>query len=135
MHIIVCLDQKNGMLFHGRRQSKDRFVRAHMLQTVGTAPLWMNSYSAKQFEELCNVICVSDQCLDAAQKSEFCFVEDQDILPWKSSVEDIIVYRWNRIYPASTYFPEELFAVRKLSHTQTFPGYSHDEMIQEVYTL
>ena len=30
MDVIVCLDEKNGMLFHGRRQSRDRRVLEDM---------------------------------------------------------------------------------------------------------
>ena len=31
MTVLVCLDDRNGMQFNGRRQSRDRVVSAHLL--------------------------------------------------------------------------------------------------------
>lgn len=135
MHIFVCLDQKNGMMFFGKRQSKDRFLRAHMLKSIGASSLWMNSYSAGQFEDLTAQICISEAFLEKAQKGEYCFVEDQNIWCWAPLIEDIIVYRWNRVYPADLFFPEKLLSGRKMVHSEVFTGYSHDEIIREVYVL
>ena len=50
MKIIVCIDDKNGMMFNHRRQSKDREVRRDMLSYIGQHRLWMNEYSRKQIE-------------------------------------------------------------------------------------
>ncbi len=47
MKIIVCIDDKNGMMFNHRRQSKDREVRRDMLSYIGHHRLWMNEYSRK----------------------------------------------------------------------------------------
>lgn len=135
MHIIVCLDQKNGMMFLGKRQSKDRVLRAHMLQISCGASLRMNAYSAGQFEEPSFNIRIMDDFLETAQKGDYCFVENMDVLQWEERIEDIIVYRWNRIYPASMYFPEKLLSSRNLIQKEIFAGYSHDEITQEVYAL
>ena len=51
MTLLVCVDKKNGMAFHQRRQSMDRLVRADILSTVGGKALWMTPYSARQFVE------------------------------------------------------------------------------------
>ena len=50
MNIAVCLDDKNGMLFCGRRQSKDQYLRQQLLERSKPNALWMNGFSAKQFE-------------------------------------------------------------------------------------
>ena len=39
MNLIVCLDDKNGMAFNGRRQSRDRLLTEDLLQTVGESCL------------------------------------------------------------------------------------------------
>lgn len=135
MHIIVCLDNKNGMLFNKRRQSKDALLRLKMLETVGKNCLLMNEYSAKQFEEDCTVT-VSEKFLEAAQKGDFCFVENTDILPFKSEVENVIVYRWNRDYPSDAKFPAEQFLnTRKLVKRTDFKGSSHPQITEEIYEL
>ena len=49
MIVMVCVDDKNGMMFNKRRQSQDRVLRQHMLELAGDKKLWMNAYSRKQF--------------------------------------------------------------------------------------
>lgn len=50
MIVIACLDDNGGMMFNHRRQSQDRMLRAHIAALVGDARLWMNHYSAQQFD-------------------------------------------------------------------------------------
>lgn len=50
MIVIACLDDNGGMMFNHRRQSQDRVLRAHIAALVGDARLWMNHYSAQQFD-------------------------------------------------------------------------------------
>ena len=38
MILVICVDDKGGMAFNGRRQSMDRLLRADLLQTVGEGP-------------------------------------------------------------------------------------------------
>ena len=40
-----------------------------------------------------------------AMEGEWCFFEDVDPAPWLSKAEKVVLYRWNRIYPAV--LPEE----------------------------
>ena len=50
MILAVCIDDRNGMLFNGRRQSQDRVLREDLVREAGGGPLWMNAYSARQFD-------------------------------------------------------------------------------------
>lgn len=133
MHIIVCLDNRNGMLFNCRRQSQDKTLRAHILKTAGEKTLWMNAYSARQFENLPENIRVDENFLELAKPGEYCFVENYDVLPVADRMESCIVYRWNRLYPADTWFPEQL--LKKLCSSEDFPGNSHETITREVYSL
>lgn len=135
MKIAVCLDDKNGMLFGGRRQSKDQYLRQYLLEMAQPNPLWMNDFSAKQFE-VEDPICVAEDFLEAAPQDHWCFVENADILPYKDEIRYIAIYRWNRLYPSDVKFPVEAFCNRwQLISTRTFPGYSHDEITEEIYQL
>ena len=49
MHLIVCLDDNNGMAFNHRRQTRDRELTRKMLDTVNGNPIWMSPYSYKMF--------------------------------------------------------------------------------------
>ena len=46
---IVCLDQKNGMYFNERRQSRDRYVIRDIVEMTKDAVLHINSYSKELF--------------------------------------------------------------------------------------
>ena len=35
MILMICVDDKNGMLFHNRRQSRDRALTGHILHLTG----------------------------------------------------------------------------------------------------
>ena len=41
MTAIICMDDKNGILFNRRRQSQDRLLREDLLRETGSSPLWM----------------------------------------------------------------------------------------------
>ena len=108
MNIAVCLDDKNGMLFCGRRQSKDRYLRQQLLQMAQPNALWMNAFSAKQFEDG-DAVRVAEDFLESAPQGQWCFVENTDILSCKEKIEHIAIYRWNRHYPSDVKFPVDAF--------------------------
>ncbi len=123
------------MLFCGRRQSKDQCLRQELLQLAQPNALWMNEFSAKQFDAE-DATCVAEDFLDRASQGQWCFVENTDILPYKEKIEYIAVYRWNRHYPSDVKFPVEAFQDSwRLVSTRSFSGHSHDEITEEIYQL
>ena len=135
MNVIVCIDEQNGMLFNGRRQSKDRVLREHAAAFAG-GKLWMNSYTAKQFsEENCDIT-VEEAFLSNAPEDAWCFVENVDLTPYLDQISRVAVYRWNRLYPSDVKFPMADFSARwTLVSREEFPGSSHERITQEVYQL
>lgn len=155
MIILVALDDRNGMMFNGRRQSKDRVLREKILSRVEV--LWMNEYSAKQFEETdafskarvgdsqgekagdvlarslsSSKIKVDENFLDKAGASDVCFVENADVTPFLDKIEKIVVCRWNKKYPADLFFSIDLLKW-KLLEAEEIEGFSHDKITIEVY--
>ena len=49
MIVIVCVDQRNGLAFNGRRQSRDRMVAADILKESAGRRLWMTPSSRRLF--------------------------------------------------------------------------------------
>ena len=49
MILIVCIDEKNGMLFNNRRQSKDRNLIEHILKKIDSKKLWITDFSRDLF--------------------------------------------------------------------------------------
>lgn len=51
MTLILCVDDRGGLSFNGRRQSQDRRVREDLLTMAAGGALWMDDYSRRQFTE------------------------------------------------------------------------------------
>ena len=132
MHLILCVDDRNGLCFGGRRQSQDRLLREDLLSMTRGVPLWMAPYSARQFESLPENVRVAENFMEEAGAGEYCFCELQ--LP-QSNVESITVYRWNRHYPSDLALPDSWLQCRSLTERKEFPGSSHEIITREVYTL
>lgn len=134
MKLIVCLDDQNGMLFNGRRLSKDSCLRERLLEVIKDDELWMNHYSAAQFTKSCDACKVDEGFLEKAGQDAYCFVENADVSAYARRVQELIVYRWNRIYPADTVFPfDTMFQNWKKVSSFDFPGSSHEMLTEEVY--
>lgn len=135
MKIIVCLDEKGGMLFNNRRQSSDRIIRQDMLQMLGEQKLYVNAYTAKQFaEEEMDKLVVDEECLEKAETDDLVFVENIHVGEHVSKVEQVIVYRWERTYPADFFFDIDLASKEWMLLTeQEFAGHSHEVIWKEIY--
>lgn len=136
MRLIVCLDDKNGMLFNHRRQSTDRALRQRMLTLTRDSVLRMSDYSARQFDMEASNIVVDEAFLMNTSEKEFCFAETGDIAQHIDKVSQLIIYRWNRVYPSDTKFPDALLKKGWKTVCRTdFPGHSHEKITEEIYTL
>ena len=92
MIVMVCVDDKNGMMFNKRRQSQDRVLRQHMLELAG----------------------------------------DKDPAQYKEQIEELILFHWNRTYPADLCCTLDL-SEWKQKTTEEFAGSSHEKITQEWY--
>ena len=52
--LIVCIDLDNGMLFNGRRQSRDRNLIENIYEMIDNKTLWITDFSKDLFEVLAN---------------------------------------------------------------------------------
>lgn len=129
MYLIACLDDKRGMSFRSRRQSKDRTVIADVLELSKGRILRMSPYSAQQFP-LERVI-AEENFLENAQIGDACFVENIEVTPYLLKANTIVLYYWNRYYPADMYFPT-LEAWRCVEE-RSFQGFSHETITRKVY--
>ncbi len=133
MILIAAVDENNGMMFNHRRQSQDRILRERILALSGQSRLWMNHYSAKQFEVRSNLI-VDEDFLEKAAPGEYCFVENIPAAPYENKMEQIILFQWNRRYPADFYFDLDPAGNGwKLTSVEEFSGSSHEKITMEVF--
>lgn len=135
MILIVCVDNSMGMSFNQRRQSTDRILRDRILKYSSQSRLWMSLYSAGQFSGLhCPHIQADDVFLQKAAPGEYCFAENIDVLPFEAKTEELILYRWNRSYPADLFFNIPLAGHQwRLIQSEKFSGYSHKIITEEIY--
>ena len=133
MNVILCLDDKNGMLFNKRRQSSDSCLRESVFNYINGKKLYMNRYTEKQFCDCASKIIVDNDFLSKAEADDFCFVEDSDISLFINEVKAFIIYRWNRVYPSDVKFPSDHLKNFKLISKTDFSGSSHEKITMEVY--
>ena len=135
MILMVCVDDNGGMMFHRRRQSRDRRLVERILTLTQGSLLRMNAYSAALFSgHERKQICISEDFLQKAEPGTFCFVENVSILPYLDKIERIIRFRWNRVYPADQYFEISLETDGwRLMDSESFAGSSHPDIKMEVY--
>ena len=51
MKLILCVDDKGGLAFNHRRQSRDRVLNEHILMHCGMHRLWISPYTAKRIRQ------------------------------------------------------------------------------------
>ena len=131
MKLIFCIDDKKGMMFFGKRQSKDSVLREWIINHTSGNKLWMSSYSAKQFSDQTNYM-VDDNYISNAMVGDFCFIEDKGYS--LDNVSEIILCKWNRKYQADKVFDIDLKAngFKKVS-SEDIKGSSHDRITIETY--
>lgn len=133
MKIIMCLDDKQGMLFNNRRQSRDRLVRQDIIDSLQGAGLWMNAYSYQQFGDVDQSrIMVNEEFLNQAGEGDYCFVENRKLSPYETKISKLIIYYWNKIYPADLYLDLDLSGWREVSCLE-FKGNSHEKITKKIY--
>lgn len=135
MIAIICLDDRNGMCFNRRRQSRDACLRERVREMARGSRLWMAPYSAEQFSgEGDAPICVSESFLEETGEGDYAFVEDRALAPFADKLERLVVFRWNRVYPSDQYFDLELTkAPWRKTEEEDFSGTSHQRITMEVY--
>lgn len=136
MIAIICIEERGGMAFAGKRFTKDAKLRRKILETVGDQPLYMNAYSAKQFgENLPGNICVCGDYLKYAPENAYCFIETEAPSEWLRKADKLILFSWNRRYPYDVFFDRDCLQLMKRieEETEEFAGSSHENITKEVY--
>ena len=108
MVIVVCMEERRGMLFNKRRVSRDTVVYQDLLNSC-PQKLWMNRYSSPLFSQFPQErLGIAEDFLQQAAAGDWCFVENQRLQPYEPVIEAVVIYQWNRRYPADFYFDLDL---------------------------
>lgn len=132
MTLFFCLDDRNGLSFNNRRQSRDRAVLADMASQL-TGVLLVDPMSEKMMirHDIPYEI-LTEETLPAEDAQYF--VEQRPLDGLLPLAKKVVIYRWNQIYPADRHLEIPLQeAGFSLSEVAQFPGYSHETITREVY--
>lgn len=127
MTLYICLDDRNGLQFNHRRQSRDAAVLEDIRRQL-TGDLLIEPFSEKLIREAqIPYVLPPETAVDFFAEN----VPTEEIL---EKTRKIVIYRWNRHYPSDITWEPDLtslgFAFRE---TMEFPGTSHEKITREVY--
>ena len=75
-----------------------------------------------------------EEFLTKAEAGEVCFVEDRPIAPYAEQIEAMVLYDWDRAYPADVHLDfDPVEAGFTLAEEREFPGTSHERIIRKIY--
>ncbi|MBR6772239.1 MAG: ribonuclease Z [Clostridia bacterium] len=131
MVIVICADKNGGILFNNRRQSRDSKLIEDLAAFAGNRKILASPYSEKLLANV-STLQICENYLDAAEENDICFAEREDVSGYLYKANTLIVYRWNKVYPADRFLNPTEFGFRLKSKTD-FPGSSHDSIDREVY--
>lgn len=134
MTIYICLDDKNGMLFNNRRQSRDAMVLED-IRAVIPAELTIAPFSEKLIQSAGIPYVLAPEAPALLSPDAHLFVETKAAAAAVAMASCVVIYRWNRHYPADVHWDIDLtengFTLRE---TCEFAGKSHEKITKEVYT-
>lgn len=133
MHLIACIDERDGLSFCGRRLSSDRALSEYLLRMTADHRLWVHPDARKLFPA--HTVDVAEDFTTACKAGDYCFVEQNAAQISKDDLESVTLCCWNRRYPFTEVFPRGLLSDMRLSFTEDFPGNSHACITVERYTL
>ncbi len=128
MHIILCLDKNNGMLFHNRRQSRDCKVIENIFAELPDQLLYIQPFSKTLFADYQELVCITEMLTD----SMTCFLEQPPPKTILDRANRLTIYRWDKVYPADQKLDMPL-SYWLLQSIEMFPGKSHATITKEVY--
>jgi hypothetical protein len=103
-----------------------------MVEHTKDATLWISPYSAPLFPKDCPHLQVTPDPAKTAGASDYCFVEDTPLPQSLEDVNELLIYRWNRLYPSDVFFTCNTSAF-SLAETNEFVGSSHDNITKEIW--
>lgn len=124
--VAVCLDDNGGMMFNSRRQSRDRVLIGELCESV-KGKIYIHDYSRLLFDAYSDKVIVSDNPLSECADGGVCFIENLKLAPYADEINEIILYKWNRLYPSDMKF-DLSFNNYRVIQKKEFVGSSHDKI-------
>ena len=133
MKVVLCTDERGGLLFAGRRQSADQVVLEKMADEANEkhSTLWVSAYSKELFTKIDAPIQVLSE-KSAFEKDDIVFIEEIDPQPFIDQAHTVLLYNWGKTYPATTFLKADLQAFQQVKEEE-FVGDPHEEMFVQLW--
>ena len=134
MRVIVCIDDRGGMLFNNRRNGRDKALLEDVRHDLEGGVLLISGFSEKLIEPSGIRFKVDEDFLTTAGDTDTCFVEGLALRPHLDRISELVIYNWNRRYPSDTRLDIDPAkdGFRMLTLTE-FKGNAHERITKEVY--
>ncbi len=136
MTVVVCIDNEKGLLFNNRRQSRDSELINDLICNLNGSSVIASDFSKMLFENHQNKVRIipDTQFKELLLKGTdgVYFVENTDIALFQNDISQLIIYKWNRNYPADMYCTINLNEFT-LQTEYDFAGSSHKKITKVVY--
>ena len=133
MNTYICLDDRNGMLFNRRRQSRDSAVLEDIRAQI-PEELTIDPFSEKLIQASGIPYVLAGENLAAVPENVHFFAENRTAEELMPLTHRLVIYCWNRHYPADVRWNvDPVEAGFTLTERLEFPGSSHETITREVY--
>ena len=131
--VAITVDDKMGLAFNKRRQSRDKNLIADLCDKT-TGAIYVSEYSAPLFSEHEDRIAIVENPIEQCPDGGICFVEMTHLLDHVDDISKLIIYHWNRLYPSDKKLDIDLrFSGFKMTAKYEFAGNSHDKITKGIY--
>ncbi len=132
INIIVTLDDKGGVMFNNRRQSRDRILVADICSSL--EHIYVSEYTAPLFADYPDSVTVSSTPFEDCPDGMSVFAEGEPVANIIDMAGAFTVYRWNRHYPSDRWLDVDIESCGFiLVETCEFAGSSHEKITKEIY--
>ena len=132
MKVILCLEEKLGYCFLGKRLSQDQNLRQNLKQLLHSEKVYMNAYSYVLYKDYFADALVDEHFLDKA-KDHYVVIENVSLSSYQDQIDEYVIYEWNRSYPATLFFSSTWLSSFELVETMEFSGTSHEKITRRIY--
>ena len=133
MKLIVCLDERGGMEFNKRRQSRDSRLIEDLMTLTAPSVIYISEYSRILFADSERVaVAENTDLLKDTSADPYYFMEKKLPNLHDYPISEVVIYHWNRHYPSDVYFDLDMSNFQ-LCGSKDFEGSSHEKITREVY--
>ena len=138
MKLIICIDERKGMMFNKRRQSRDSVLISDVVKSYKGGldeRFLISEYSEELFENSGLEYKVKRNPMKSGKEADTCFIEDTWDREYEDKIEEIVVYNWNRHYPSDIKLDvsPEISGFKK-TESLDFQGSSHEKITREIFS-